>query len=289
MAKPVKEAAGSAASGRLAGTGGVELYWREWKAGSADKKATILFVHGLGEHCGRYEAFGTYFASRGVPVVSFDLRGHGQSAGQRGHIDRFDDYVKDVMIMRDFVGKRHPGDKIALIGHSLGGLIVLAAAEEHGDAFPCVVASAPLLGIALKVPGWKAAVGKAMSTLAPKLSMTNEINPEFLARNPEVGRRYVADPLVGNKVSARWFVETVLGMERTMAGAGKLAIPALVMQATEDRLVAAEGSRAFAGTKGPAKKDFQSYEGWYHELFQEDEREQAFAAIWKWLGGLGLV
>ncbi len=270
-------------TGRLAGPGKVEFSWKEWKAVPPEAGVVILFVHGLGDHCGRYDALGYYFASRGVPVLAFDLRGHGQSDGPRGHVDRFEDYAGDVMFFREFVGSRHPNDKIVLVGHSMGGLIALATAEAHGGAFAGVVASAPLLGIAVKVPSWKTALGRIMAALAPRFSMTNEIDPNLLARNRDVGRRYAADPSVGKKVTARWFVESLRGMAQTMTNSAKITIPTLVLQGTADKLVSAEASRVFAERPGGGPKDFRTYEGWFHELFQEDEREVAFAAMWEWL------
>lgn len=277
-------------TGKVRGPRDTEFLWREWAATAPEKGTSILFVHGIGEHSGRYESFGDYFSSRGVPVLSFDLRGHGHTGGPRGHIDRFDDYVGDVMHFRGFIAERHPKDKIVLVGHSLGGSIVLATAEAHSEAFVAVVASAPPLGLTLKIPGWKAVLGKLMSNLAPRFSQTNEIDPNHLARNPEVGRRYVADPIVHNKVTARWFVEVVgRAMGETMAGSARIAVPTLVMQGTDDRLVSAAATEVFARKPGGGPKEFRSYEGWYHELFQEDEREKAFADIWDWLAKQGLV
>lgn len=276
-------------TGRLTGPGKVELFWREWKAASPRAGVTVLLVHGLCEHCGRYDAVGEYFTSRGVPVLAFDLRGHGQSDGPRGHVDRFEDYVGDVMFFRDFVGARHPSDKVVLLGHSMGGLIALATAEAHSEAFACVVASAPMLGIAVKVPGWKAALGKIMAGLAPRFSMTGGIDPTLLARNQDVGRRYAADPNVGTKVTARWFVEILRGMAETMTNSTRISIPTLVLQGAADRLVSVEAARAFAERPSGGPKDFKAYDGWYHELFQEDEREVAFSAVWEWLRKRGIA
>jgi len=278
----------SVETGRVNGPGGVELLWREWKGTPGRVKTVILFTHGLGEHCGRYDAFGTYFASRGIPVLGFDLRGHGQSGGPRGHVDRFGDYVADLMFFRGVVGERYPEAKVVLLGHSMGGLIALAAAETYGQDFACVVASAPFLGIAVKVPAIKVILGKVLSSLLPRFSMTNEIDPSLLSRNPEVGRRYVADPNVGNRVTARWFVTTVGAMEETMSGAGKIGIPVYILHGTADGLVPENASREFAGRLTTPLKDYTAMEGFYHELFQEDERGKVFDLIWAWLGRVGV-
>jgi acylglycerol lipase len=275
-------------TGRVLGPRGIELFWREWTNGSERPTATMLFTHGLGEHCGRYDALGTYFATRGLPVLGFDLRGHGQSDGQRGHADRFEDYVTDLMFLRGVLGERYPEAKIILLGHSMGGLIALNAAQVYGQAFSCIVASAPFLGVAFKVPAAKAAVGKMLSGIAPRLSMTNEIDPTLLSRNQEVGREYVADPNVGNQVTTRWFVTTMRAIEETKSRADKIQIPVYILHGTADGLVPEAESREFAARLVAPIKDYVPMEGFYHELFQEDGREQVFDLIWAWLGRTGV-
>lgn len=292
MARPMAEGAAKAVreeTGRLAAPDGVELFWREWLPAEGRARAAILFAHGAGEHSGRYQAFGRYFASRGIPVLAFDLRGLGQSGGRRGHVDSFSDYVRDLLLFRARLAERHPGAKVVLAGHSTGGLLALAAAEGRGEAFDAVVASAPALELSMKVPGWKATLGRMLAKVAPRLTMTNEINAADLARNPEVGRRYVADPHVCKLVSTRWFVEFVATQARVMAEAGKVARPVFILQGTDDRLVRAEASRAFYERLGSIPKSFRHMEGFYHELFQEDQREEVFALILEWLRGQGLA
>ncbi len=274
--------------GEVAGPGGVRLFWREWSAGGKARTAMVL-VHGAGEHSGRYGAFGEYFASRGVPVLAFDLEGLGQSGGTRGHVGSLGDYVAEVMFFRKMAGERHPDAGIVLVGHSMGGLIALATAIAHGEAWRAVVVSGPMLGLAVKVPGWKAGLGKLLAGLMPKLTMTNEIDPSVLSRNPEVGRRYAADPNVCKKVSAGWFVSMLRGMAETNASAGRLAIPTYILQGTDDKLVSPEAAKAFFDKLGDIPKSFRFMEGFYHELFQEDQREEVFELIKEWLNANGIL
>ncbi len=280
-------------SGRVEALDGVELFWREWgPPGSAPggrQQAVILFVHGAGEHSGRYEDFGRYFASRGVPVVAYDHRGLGRSGGPRGHVDRFSDYISDLMLLRDFASGRYPGAGVILVGHSMGGLISLAAAEAYPEAFAAVVVSGPCLGLAVKVPGWKAFLGRVMARVFPRLTMANEIDPGVLARNPEVGRRYMSDPHVCRVVSAGWFVELLRAMEETNGGADRIRAPVFILQGTADRLVDPSASRAFFERLADVPKEFRFLEGFYHELFQEDERHEVFSLIEDWLVTRGLI
>ncbi|MCL6581897.1 MAG: lysophospholipase [Firmicutes bacterium] len=294
-------------TGRRRGRAGVELFWREWLPGEtggarpgaaggglpAPRGTVILLVHGAGEHSGRYGDLGTYFASRGVPVLAYDARGLGRSGGTPGHVDRFEDYVEDVLAFREMALERHPGARVVLVGHSMGGLVVLATALERPGAFAAVVASGPLLGIAAEVPKWKVALGRAVVKVAPKLTMTSAFDPSLLARNPAVGRRYSEDPYVlwrqGAKVTTRWFIEINRGMTETMARARELKTPVFILQGTADRVVSPDAAKAFFDALGDIPKAFRFLEGFYHELFQEDERGTVFAEIERWLEGLGLL
>jgi alpha-beta hydrolase superfamily lysophospholipase len=204
-------------------------------------------------------------------------------------VDRFQDYVDDVLFFREMVGTRHPGAKVVLIGHSLGGLIALAIAARHGDRFAAVTVSGPPLRLALEVPGWKATLGKILSGIAPKFAMTNELDPGDLARNPEVGRKYVADPLVERKVTARFFISLTEGMAETAASAASVRIPACIMHGTADRLTHFEGSRLFYDGLGDIPKALKLWDGFYHELFQEDEKEDVFREVLSFLVDQGLV
>jgi len=270
-------------TGRVTNPDGLEFLWRQWTTGEAAAGAMMLFVHGAGEHSGRYEDFGRYFAARGIPVLAYDQRGLGRSGGARGHVDRFEDYVRDVMFFRELLGEKHPKARAVLVGHSMGGLIALAAAITDSDAFEAVVASGPLLGLAVEVPGWKAGLGRLMAAIAPKFSLANEIDPAVLARNPKVGQRYAADADVCRKVSAGWFVEILRGVADTNSKAGNLRVPVLILQGTDDKLVDPQASRAFFDRLRVEPRGFKFLEGFYHELFQEDEREDVFALIERWL------
>jgi lysophospholipase len=276
-------------TGRLPGPGGTELFWREWApVGGPQTGVVLVFVHGAGEHSGRYDDFGRFFASRGYPVLALDLPGLGRSGGPRGHIDRFADYIESVLAAREQALTKHPDRRPVIVGHSMGGLIALSVVEEHPRAFGAAVVSSPCLALAVKVPGWKTALAKVIGRLIPRLTMGNEIDPATLARNPEVGRRYAADPDVCRVASAGWYLELVGAMDRTRARAGLIEVPVLILQGTEDRLVDPEAVRAFADSLGDIGKEFRAYAGLYHELFQEDQRWDIFAAVLAWLEASGL-
>jgi alpha-beta hydrolase superfamily lysophospholipase len=99
---------------------GLQINVREWPC--EDARGTVIIVHGLGEHIGRYEHVAQQLLQTGRNVVGYDHRGHGASAGRRGAMPRNDSMLRDLAVVIDAVRTRQPGP-LVLLGHSMGGLI----------------------------------------------------------------------------------------------------------------------------------------------------------------------
>jgi alpha-beta hydrolase superfamily lysophospholipase len=262
----------------------LRLYWRRL-ASEGEPKAALLFVHGLAEHTGRYRHVMEHFAARGYECFAVDMRGHGKSPGRRVHVNRFDEYLTDVRAGHDLAREANPERQLFLIGHSQGGLITLRYALAHPQDLAGIVISSPFLGLhpdARPSP----ALGLAahiLSTLTPRLLLSKPPDPSFLSHDPEVGKAYLADPLVSRKVSARWFTEVMAAHADTLARAGDLRVPALVMQSGDDRLADPAATRAWAAAAPAHLVEYVEWEGFYHEMFNEPEKEQVFAKVESWL------
>jgi alpha-beta hydrolase superfamily lysophospholipase len=260
---------------------GLHLYLRRSEATAAC--AEVILVHGFCEHSGRYCALTEHMVRRGFNVTAYDQRGHGLSEGLPGHVDRFDDYVDDLRRVVASVKARGDSRPIFVIAHSLGGLIALAYLSSK-PAVAGAAISAPLLGVAVKVPAHKTLIGRLGARLAPRLRMKNEIDPAHLSRDPRVGEAYAADPLVGKLVSTRWFAEVLGAMERTRAALDRVWAPVLVMHGSEDRLASLEATVACFERIGASDKELAVYDGFYHELFNEPEKEEIFDRVASWIG-----
>jgi lysophospholipase len=145
------------------------------------------------------------------------------------------------------------------------------------------VISAPLLALAVKAPSHKLLIARIAALVAPKMRMDNEINSEALSRDPEVGRAYDADPLVHHLVSARWFAEATEAMDEVMGQAGKITLPILVMHGTADKLANVEATRRFCNKLGSSDKELVVYPNFYHELFNEPEKDEIYNRVSRWL------
>jgi alpha-beta hydrolase superfamily lysophospholipase len=247
----------------------------------ADKpKASVFIVHGLGEHLGRYE--NVINTLKEYNLFLLDLRGHGKSGGKRGHVMRFDEYLDDVDALRNEVKNLVQG-KSFILGHSMGGLIVLRYAIYRPEGLSGVVSSGPLLGVNVEVPKIQIVIGGFISKVAPSLAMSNNIDTNKLSHDRAVVDAYNNDPLVHAKVSARWYVEMVKAMVDTNANAGKLTMPCLIMHGSADALTNPKSSREFFEKAGSKDKTYKLYEGYYHEIYNEVEKQKPLSDMAEWL------
>jgi lysophospholipase len=245
----------------------------------------LLFVHGLAEHSGRYEHVMTHFADRGFDCWALDYRGHGQSPGLRVHVDRFDEFLTDVAALHDMARTARPKVPLYLVGHSQGGLIGLRYALAHPQGLAGIIVSSPFLGLHPDAtpPAVLKLVANITATFAPRLMFSKVAEPSFLSRDPRIAEAYVADPLVSDTVSARWFVSVIRAHADTQAAAGELAIPALVMQSGDDRLADPGATRQWVTNAPDHLVEYVEWEGFYHEMFNEPEQEQVFDRMEQWL------
>ncbi len=263
---------------------GTQLMWRRRRP-DGNRRATLLFVHGLAEHSGRYLHVLEHFATAGYDCWAFDYRCHGESPGLRVHVERFEEFAEDVAAARRLVRDAVPERPLVLVGHSQGGLLVLRHIVAHPGGVDGIIVSSPFLGMHpdSKPPAVLQMVANIISTFSSKLMFSKVADPSFLSRTPGVAEAYVSDALVSSTVSARWFTEVVRAQFDIRERAGGLAVPALIMQSGDDRLVDPEVTRAWAAAAPAELVDYVEWPGLYHEMFNEPEQEQVFARMEAWL------
>ncbi|HSS61993.1 MAG TPA: lysophospholipase [Candidatus Limnocylindrales bacterium] len=270
-----------ATAGFLSSADGTKLAYRGWPL----QNATITFavVHGLGEHSGRYQRFADGMARHGMATYALDLRGHGQSAGQRGHVDSWSQWIDDAAAFVQHVQRQAEGEVVPL-GHSFGGVVMLSTIRSGRlTGAKRFVLSSPALKLKAKVPAWKSGLGKVMSGIAPRLSLDNEVDAGTVSRIPEVVDAYRTDPLVHSKISSRLYAEWQRAARENMEHAGEITLPFLVMAGTADRLIDSDGSRELH-ERAPRMSELRLLEGRYHEPFNDLGSEEVFSLIADWLG-----
>jgi lysophospholipase len=194
-------------------------------------------------------------------------------------VDSFDAYAADVDALAGLAAARQPGLPRFLAGHSMGGLVVLRHALRAPDGFAGVIASSPALAThpATRPSAPREALARLALRLAPRLRQPGTLDPRHLSRDPAVVAAYRADPLVQRRVSAGWYAAYRAAQAEVAAGAPRLALPALVMVAGEDRIVDPAASAAWAAAAPAGRVELVRWDGLFHELFQEPERERVVA------------
>ena len=266
---------------------GLALHLHEWPApGTAH--GTVLIVHGLGEHIGRYAHVAARLNAAGWHVAGHDQRGHGASEGGRGVLAQADSLLRDLALVIDVVGAAHPGP-LVLLGHSMGGLVaarmVAGGLESPPPAWyrkvDALVLSSPALAADLGA-AQKALLG-VLGPLAPNFALGNGLQPAWVSRDPAVVAAYVADPLVHDRITPRLARFIVDAGAFVRAHAARWRVPTLLLWAGADRCVAPAGSAAFAQAAPANVVKAQAFPGLFHEIFNEPEQAQVFAALAAWL------
>jgi acylglycerol lipase len=260
---------------------GLRLYLRRREVANA--RAEIIISHGFGEHSGRYGALTEHLVSHDYSVTGYDHRGHGLSDGLPGHVESFSEYGDDLAKVVAAVRSRSESRRLFLIGHSMGGLIALLYATRKRGMLAGAVISAPLIEVAVPVPAHKLLIARVGARIAPRFRLDNEIDPANLSRDPEVGRAYAADPLVHRKVSTKWFSELQQAMKEVADRASEITTPVLVMHGTEDKLASVDATKRLFEQIGSSDKELVIYPGFYHELFNEPEKQDVFERVTQWV------
>lgn len=262
------------------GLGGLRIHWRAWLP-EGGARATILLVHGYGEHSGRYEHVGERYCARGFAVVAPDHRGHGRSEGARGHVDRFEEYVADLHALRVRVAM--DDRPIIVIGHSMGGLIAIHYALRHGADLAGLCLSSPALGIIAEPTLVLRALARILAVVLPRASFQGTVDPALLSHDVGVGLAYASDPMVHRRASARFYVELKRAMADAHARAAEIDLPTLVLQAGDDRLTDPAATAAFAAAMRSEVTRAIVYPGFFHEIFNEVQKDRVFADLDAWL------
>jgi acylglycerol lipase len=266
--------------GRFEGVGGVGLYWQSWHPEAL--RGVIVLAHGASEHSSRYAWTADRVGRRGYAMFALDHRGHGRSEGARAYIDRMDHAVADLDALVSRAADVHPDAPLFLFGHSAGGCISLAYALQHQDRLDGLVLSAPLAALEAASPVERVAA-YVLSIVAPRLGIV-DIDPTTVSRDPEVVRDYDSDPLNDRgKLPARTVQELATTIGRFPDEVARLTLPMLMMHGTGDRLVPMHGTEMVYERAGSQDKTLIHYDGLYHELVNEPERERVVDDIATWL------
>ena len=252
---------------------------REWKRD--DNTANLIIVHGVAEHSGRYIHVAEYFHERGFNVYTGDLLGHGLSDGHRVYINSADDYIEDVNFFIRRVENNRP---TFILGHSMGGFITLYyGVKWHNPKINGLIVSSPYLKERIDIPKSKLVLGRAVAKLYPKLNLKSGIKSYMVCRDKEVCRKYEEDKLNTSTVTVGWFVAMEKARKYTIENVRSFHYPCLMLQAGGDIIVDPGANKSYFEDIPVKDKEYELYEGFYHEILNDPEKEKALGRIYGWI------
>ena len=246
--------------------------------------ASLLLVHGVGEHSGRYRWLAEQLVAQGIAVCAWDHRGHGLSSGQRGHIESWTHYRQDLQHVLHH--SRHldaPTQPLFMLGHSMGALVALDAAL-HLDL--------PLAGLAISgVPLQPAGLtrphllllARLLSRVWPTFPLRIPIQPEQLTTQKPDLAALAADPLLHGRVTVRWGTEALRTLASVQAATPRLQLPLLVLHGGQDPLNRVEGALWLHENAGSTDKQLRIYPHSRHEPHQDLDREAFASDLIDWI------
>lgn len=245
------------------------LFWQKWIPDGA-VNCVLVFQHGLGEHCGRYQNLLEAMEGTGTACYAMDARGHGMSDGKKGHVQPFYLFADDLHQFVEMVKEEQKIDKVFLLGHSLGGVIAIDFALQHQSSLKGLILSAP--GIQAYMNSYlKAArlMAKLLTTIAPALTLGANLKLDYLSHDTQVIADYKADPLVHGRASPALGYAMFNIHKKIYAQAADLTIPLLIIHGTGDKITNPKGSERFYQLAGSVDKTLKLYNGLYHEMINE--------------------
>ena len=267
------------------GVGGVRLFVRDHRPAGTASPPTIVCVHGLGEHGGRYEHLSELLVERGWRAIVIDLRGHGRSGGTRTHVLSFEEYPEDLGIVWNQIGL---GPRQAsLFGHSMGGLVAVRAVQAGLVEPSALVLSSPLLGLKLRVNPVKRLLGQLLVRVLPKTRFRNGLDPSNMTRDAEFARQRDADPLIIRSVTASWFFAMKRAISLAHRDVAKITLPVLAIRGMADATIDGDVLSAWLAKTNSLNRELISLPEHVHEVFHESDWRETVDRMLEWLDRIG--
>ena len=246
-------------------------------------KAAVVLVHGMGEHSLKYDFMAGMFYDKGLAFFSYDQRGHGRSDGKRGHANSYADLLEDLRQFTDIAKVESLREDVYLLGLSMGGLTSLLFAIEYGERIKGVIASSPALRLVKPPTGIVASLAEPLAFLFPTLTTSNRVPFEDLTHDAAAIEAQKADKLSIRIISFRMYVEMTKAMRYAFDNASKITAPVLLLHGTGDKVIDSKATKEFCDKMGSADKEIRLYDGLYHELLRETNRQEIIEGIIDWI------
>lgn len=262
------------------GVGGLNIFTRSWRP-EGNARGVVVIVHGFNSHSGQYLWAGEQFAEKGLAAYALDQRGRGRSDGERYYVEKIEDYVEDVAVFVRAAKAENPGLPVFVLGHSAGGVISCTYALDHQTEIDGLICES--FAYELPVPDLVLSFLKGLSYITPHTHVFSLNNKDF-SRDPAVVQSMNNDPLIkGESQPAQTAAVMVRADERLRKEFSQITLPVLIIHGTEDKATKPSGSRHFYEQAGSSDKTLKLYEGHFHDLLNDIDKEIVMADIQNWI------
>lgn len=268
------------ATEKLTTADGCELFLRSWKTNGPNG---LLILHGLGGHSGWYIDMGNELASRGISVYAMDHRGFGRSGGLRGHIENYRTFVEHIGYVVTEISKRHPEAGIFLLGHSMGAIFATHFAAKDQQRLAGVVFLNPWVGDTSRV-----SLGTTLAVMVGGVFKSRRHwqfagGTEGMTTNEEAVQMLQADAFWQRTQTLSFMFQVLLMSSAILKQARQITIPALVIQAEDDKAVRLAGSHKLYEALASSDKTWKTYAGYDHDSQFEEDRSQMDHDLVAWI------
>lgn len=266
--------------GTFEGVAGYNIFFRSWRP-EGKPRGVVVIVHGFNSHSGYYVWTAEQLTASGLAVYALDLRGRGKSDGERFYVEKFADYVEDVVTFVKLAKSREPGLPVFVLGHSAGGVVSCIYTLEHQPEIAGLICES--FAFQVPAPDFALAVFKGLAHLAPHAHVLHLKNEDF-SRDPAVVKAMNEDPLIAHETQpTQTLAEMVRADERLKKEFPLVALPLLILHGTHDKATKPSGSQLFHDNAGSNDKTLKLYEGAYHDLLNDIDKETVMADVKAWL------
>jgi acylglycerol lipase len=262
------------------GASGLKIFFRSWRP-VGETRGAVVIVPGFNAHSGYYGWVGEQLAAEGLAAYAVDLRGRGKSEGERFYVETFDDYVRDVEAVTAVIECREPGQPLIMLGHSAGGVVACLYTLEHQADLAGLICES--FAHELPAPDFALAVFKGLSHIAPHAHLLHLPNERF-SRDPNTVEAMNNDALIANETQP---TQTMAAMVRADERLNKefplITLPVLILHGTLDQNTKPSGSQHFYDMAGSADKTLKLYEGGFHDLLNDVDKNLVMRDIEDWI------
>ena len=266
---------------KIDSTKGVRIFVRSWTPASIPR-AVLVVCHGVNSHSGQYQWVGAQFAAAGYATFALDLRGRGQSDGDRFYVEDVADYVSDVASTIALAKSRHPGLPVFLLGHSAGGVVSSCFVVDHQSELAGFICES--FAFQVYAPDIALSVVKGLSHVVPHVHVLN-LKTEDFSRDPAAVQAMLDDPLIADESQpTNTVAELARADDRLKREFPLITLPVLILHGTADKVTRPGGSQFFYDTVGSKDKTLKLYDGHAHDLLNDLGRDGVMGDIVAWIG-----